>query len=73
MYKRLKKLYPRVSEEFIEKVIKHIEESEVLISHSHKLENITDEELTMYYEQINIRQVINRNSNDFFVERMVMR
>ena len=52
MYKKLKKLYPKASEEYLKKAVKHIEESELLISHSHKLDDITDEELKMYYEQI---------------------
>ena len=52
MYKRLKKLYPKASKDYIEKAVKHIEESELLISHSHKFDDITDEELKMYYEQI---------------------
>ena len=52
MYKRLKKLYPKASEEYIQKAVEHIKESEVLTGHSHKLEEITDEEIKMYYEQI---------------------
>ena len=52
MQDRLKKLYPKVSEEYIKKAVDHINESELLIAHSHKLEEITDEELKMYYEQI---------------------
>lgn len=53
MYKeRLRKLYPKVTEEYIKKAVDHINESELLIAHSHKLEEITDEELKMYYEQI---------------------
>ncbi len=52
MQDRLKKLYPKVSEEYIKKAADHINESELLIAHSHKLEEITDEELKMYYEQI---------------------
>ena len=53
MHKRLKKLYPKASEEYIQKAVEHIKESEVLTGHSHKLEEITDEEIKMYYEQIN--------------------
>ncbi len=52
IYKRLKKLYPNTSEEYIEKAVKYIKESELLISHSNKLKEITDEELKMYYEEI---------------------
>ena len=53
MYKeRLRKLYPKATEEYIQKAADHINESELLIAHSHKLEEITDEELKMYYEQI---------------------
>lgn len=52
MHKRLKKLYPNSSEEYIQKAVEHIKESEVLTGHSHKLEEITDEEIKMYYEQI---------------------
>ena len=52
MHKRLKKLYPNSSEEYIQKAVEHIKESEVLMGHSHKLEEITDEEIKMYYEQI---------------------
>ena len=52
MYKRLKKLYPKANEEYIQKVVEHIKESEVMLGHGHKLEEITDEEIKMYYEQI---------------------
>ena len=52
MRKRLKELYPNSSEEYIQKAVEHIKESEVLMGHSHKLAEITDEEIKMYYEQI---------------------
>ena len=52
MYKKLKRLYPKTSEEYILRAVKHIKESELLISHSNKLKEITDEELKMYYEEI---------------------
>ena len=52
MYKRLKELYPKVTEEYIKKAVDHINESELLQAHSDKLEKITDEELKEYYEKI---------------------
>ncbi len=49
---RLKKLYPQVTEEYIQKAVDYINESELLQAHSDKLEKITDEELKEYYEKI---------------------
>ena len=49
---RLKKLYQQVTEEYIQKEVDYINESELLQAHSDKLEKITDEELKEYYEKI---------------------
>ena len=62
---RLRRLYPRVSEVYILDAVNHIKNSEVLKGNLKKAELMTDEELTLYYEEI----IYDLGGNDYGKKR----